>query len=226
MEQNTDPQKHMQCGCLYNNCTIHENKNQKNIEQPMKQNIPNFSKNEKKIESALVDIKIINRINRRPHCDFIIGRGKKDKMGNLNLQLNKNFNQRNIIYIDPDVSVGADVQKLIQDVDFSEFGISIDFDPKEEINIRFIFDWACFYCTAIDHMMNIVQKLNRRCEILVPLNFDESLVPTIIKTKFSHPFIRIGIIDGQYPLFDWTTDTHNISKVINPSKYILISAYQ
>jgi len=223
MNPNIDAPQQMECRCLYNDCTIHESSDQKNIEQPVNNSITRSL--EKKTETLQNKFMIINRINRRPHCDFIIGRGKNNKHGNLNLQLNKNFNQRNIIYIDPDVSVCADVQQLIEDIDFSQFGISLEFDPKEEINIRFIFDWSCFYCTAIDHMMDIIHGLNRRCEIFIPLYLNESIIPTIIRTKFNHPFIRIGLIEGQYPLFDWEDDAVNITKHINPSKYILISAY-
>ena len=151
--------------------------------------------------------------------DFIIGRGKIDIPGYLNLPINKYLQSRNIIFIDPDERVGADIQQNVQDVNFSQY------DDNKIINIRFIFDWSCFYCTAIYGIVSIVQKLNRKCQFLIPLGIDEKTIPDIIKITLRRPFIKLDLIEGLYPLFDWESDGEKIGKFINRSAYILISGF-
>jgi hypothetical protein len=187
----------------------------------------------------------------KPHCDFIVGRGRVEPRDYMNLPLNTTFASRNVVFIDPNQSMHADVKQSIQDVDFKQFGISRDQDIYETIDVRIIFDWSSFYCGALQFLPNIVKKIGRRCQILVPLNKDENYIPDDIKQTLLDPFTKddkfnhhcniftIQLVDGRYPLFDWDKisqktlenirsfipSANSLADVVNPNKYIVISAF-
>src|SRR5690606_14281736 len=68
---------------------------------------------------ALDREKIFQRFGHSPHIDFIIGRGTKEPKNYLNIPLSSSFCDRNVVYIDPEPSVCANVKLLLEDVDFS-----------------------------------------------------------------------------------------------------------
>lgn len=179
----------------------------------------------------------------RTHYDFIVGRGRVEPQENVNFPLNLTLASRNIVFIDPNPSVQADVKQLIQDVDFKHFGILRDQDVYETIDVRIIFDWSSFYCGALQCLPNIIKKIGRRCKILVPLNKDENLIPNDIKQILNPPdeskLFTITLADGRYPLFDWdrispntlrvirkfAPSANSLADVVNPNKYVVISAF-
>lgn len=170
------------------------------------------------------------------HIDFVIGRGKKYPTRCLNIPINNFFDNRNIIYIDPIPEMGADINSFLHDVDFSSFGICYDQDPECLITIRFIFDWSSFYCGALQNLSSTIKKIGRKCQIFVPLSTDEKDIPQDVKNEISKTDIfKIDLVDGQYPLFDWSKTIRssnslfsreiNISEYVNPNKYMIINAY-
>lgn len=170
----------------------------------------------------------INHNNQtKKHIDFIIGRGREDTTGFLNLPINRKLLDRNIIYIDSNCET-ADIKKYIEDVDFSLFNITKDIDKNEEISIRFIFDWSTFYCSALRNLPLIAKKLNRRFKVLVPLYTDENDIPYDIKNTLNDSIFTISLVNGKYPLFDWNNNINDNNKVydyINKDKYIMIYVY-
>ncbi|VBB18928.1 hypothetical protein YASMINEVIRUS_1460 [Yasminevirus sp. GU-2018] len=174
----------------------------------------------------------------RPHFDFIIGRGKTYPPGYMNLPLNPALAKRNIIYIDPNPVMNADIQKYLHEVDFSHYGICDEQDPSREIDVRFIFDWSSFYCGALSSLTNIVLGIGRKCQILVPLDPSEREVPGDILRELNNDLFTISTVEGRYPLFDWSYDDRNksdldpmtqerkmVSSRVNPRRYVRIEAF-
>ena len=164
------------------------------------------------------DLTLNKGYDKKTQLDFIIGRGRNLPKGFMNIPMNVEFEKRNVIFIDPDPRMNADIKQWLRDVDFRYYGIFKDQDPDSLINLRFIFDWSSFYCGAIDEMINVISKIDHQCEILVPLDNDEHTVPDIIKQSFNGSNFNIMIIHGYYPLFDPRINL----KIINPFKYIVI----
>ena len=180
-----------------------------------------------------------NRLtHHRAHFDFIVGRGRSYPKGYINFPLNPFFIHRNVVYIDPNPDMNADVLKYLDDVDFSNYGICDSHDPDCKIDVRIIFDWSSFYCGALSNLTNTITKIGRRCQILVPLNAPESLIPSEIIRELDNNIFTISIVEGAYPLFDWSkekliiakTDDRDINQTaisnhVNPKKYIRIDGY-
>ncbi len=173
---------------------------------------------------------IITERNKHEHYDFIIGRGQDEPNEYLNFPLNPMFHNRNIIYIDPNPVMNADIKQPLQDVDFSYFGICKYQDRKENINVRFIFDWSSFYCGALQCLTDIVLKIGRRCQILVPLNKEELYIPKDIINTLNNKIFTLSTTEGKYILFDWTQEhklpiNKKMSTYINCERYINIHAF-
>ena len=159
------------------------------------------------------------------HIDFIIGRGKNNPHGYRNIPIDPCLMKRNVIFIDPNPAMDSDIKEWLHKIDFSQFGICITDDPEQIINVRFIFDWSSFYCSAVSNMANVIRTIKHRCQILVPLDQNENTMPHIIKVTYNDPIFKPEIIEGLYPLFDWNRDDKQTINVINPSRYIRINAY-
>ena len=164
------------------------------------------------------------------HYDFIIGRGQNEPNEYLNFPLNPLFNNRNIIYIDPNPQMNADIKQPLQDVDFSFFGLCKYQDVNETIRVRFIFDWSSFYCGALECLTDIVLKLGRRCQILVPLNKDEPMLPKNIINTLNNKLFTLSTAEGKYILFDWSKETilphgKKMSTYVNNERYIKIDVF-
>lgn len=166
---------------------------------------------------------IITNIN--PHYDFIIGRGKNDPSGYMNFPLNPIFSKRNIVFIDANPIMNADIKQLLHHVDFNNFGICHNQDPMEVIDVRFLFDWSSFYCGALQNLNEIISKIGRKCQIFVPLSKDENTIPIEIKGTLSNKIFMITLVEGYYPLFNWNNESQTIKDYINPNRYIRIYAY-
>lgn len=164
-----------------------------------------------------------------PHFDFIIGRGKILPKGNMNLPMNPIFAKRNIIYIDSNPNVEADIRKPLHLIDFSSFGITKQQDPNEHISVKFYFDWSSFYCGALQNLTDTIMALGRQCQILVPLDAYSDSLPDIIKPYLESSIFTLTIVEGQFPLFDWSAhESQNISTIcslLNSQKYICIYAF-
>jgi hypothetical protein len=167
-----------------------------------------------------------------PHYDFIVGRGKNAPNHYMNFPLNPNLQKRNIVYIDPNPAMDADIRQMLDEVDFRSFGICKDQDPKEEINIRFFFDWSSFYCGAIQSLTKVILGIGRKCQIFVPLSKDEQTIPSDVKFRLSSNIFTLALVEGRYPMFDW--NEHNdpvihakpsMRNVMNPDRYIRIDTY-
>lgn len=156
------------------------------------------------------------------HIDFVVGRGRNNPIGYMNIPLNNNIKNRNIIFIDPNPVMDSDIHKSIKDVDFSQFNILHNQDINRSINIRIIFDWSSFYCTAIYDLPNVIRNIGRNITILVPLSKNENNIPTEIYYNFNDPSFNVSLKNGKYPLFDWSKN----HKEINQNHYIQISCYE
>lgn len=154
------------------------------------------------------------------HYDFIVGRGHTEPSGYMNFPINPIFNNRNIIYIDPNIAMNADIKQPLHEVDFSVFNI-------EDAKIRFIFDWSSFYCGALQTLTDTMKKLNKSCQIFVPLNKDEKSIPRDIVNTLINKIYTLSTTEGKYILFDWSKDktlqeNERMSSFINSEKYIKI----
>ena len=79
-------------------------------------------------------------------------------------------------------------------------------------------------------MADIAKTLNRSFQILVPLNQNEQHISQEIKQILSGSEFVHCIAEGAYPLFNWNRHTEfytvrkmDISKYVNPDRYILIN---
>ena len=164
-------------------------------------------------------------MNFNSHFDFVIGRGKVYPIGYMNIPLNPRLYNRNLIYIDPNLEMDADIKQRLHEIDFSIFGICKDQDITESIDIRFIFDWSSFYCGALHSLTNVIMGIGRKCQILVPLSKNENTIPSDIKSELSSDIFTISLVEGFYPLFDKTNNIKLLEDYINSSRYIKIYAY-
>lgn len=154
------------------------------------------------------------------HYDFIIGRGHKYPVGCMNFPLNPYFRNRNIIYIDPNSAMDADIQQPLQDVDFSVFDIR---DEK----IRFIFDYSSFYCSAIQTLTDTMIKLNKPCQVYVPLYKEEKQIPLDIIRTLTNKMYTLSTTEGKYILFDWSQndvlpENMRMKTHLNSERYVRI----
>ena len=171
--------------------------------------------------------------NNKNQYIFIIGRGRKTQYGHVNFPINPKFEKSNCIFIDYDQTVNADIEQRFEDVDYHQFGIC-----KGQINenaiIKFYFDWSSFYCT-IQNIKCVAEKIGRTCQFFVPLSITEnsfssetenSFFSNVVKT-LTCDFLTFAIVEGSYPLFDWTNDIPNmLSKTFNSNKYIKIYSFE
>ena len=195
------------------------------------------------------DILFNNAFCENEHYDFIVGRGHNEPKDYINLPINPAFAKRNVVFIDSNPRVNADIQQSIQDIDFSHFGICKEQkqnqyqyqnqDFNESININFIFDWSSFYCGAMHNLVNIMNNLGRKCRIFIPLDRPHDTIPNDIMQSLENDMFEIVIKDGLYPLFDWNKEEYVyleedqksqsnklklVSDYVNPDRYILIHA--
>jgi hypothetical protein len=179
----------------------------------------------------------INNIEQE-HYDFIVGRGRNELPDYMNLPINPVFASRNVVFIDCNPNMQADIQQRIEYVDFSWFGICNEQDPHERISVNIIFDWSSFYCGAMQNLKNIVTSIGRRCHIFVPLDSTSNNIPIDISRELQTSIFTIIVKDGRYPLFDWNKDSDIslginpmtgkrkiISELVNPNKYMIIYAF-
>jgi hypothetical protein len=158
------------------------------------------------------------------HIDFIVGRGRLEYKGALNLPIHKSFKVRNCVFIDAWSTVEPDVCIDFSNIDFTTFGICRHQDPYNQIKIRIIFDWSTFFCGCIQSLFTQCTRIGRSCEILVPLLPSEHSVPSDIKRTLWQPVFKLELIDGKYPLFDWVHCVQKqISNYVNPNVYLKIS---
>jgi hypothetical protein len=216
------------------NQELDKESNKEQIKKIEEQKIEEQKIEEQKIEKQKIEEQKIKEQEKIQHIDFIIGRGRNKLKDHLNLPLNPEILKRNIIFVDENERTNADVKKLLEDIDFTNFGICKHQDPFEEIEIRFIFDWASFYCSALYNLKRMMLRLNRKCQIIVPLNVDEKTIPCDVKRELNIPIFDIKIINDQYPLFNWdlNEDLSNMKKfkantswigdLINPDQYLQI----
>ena len=156
------------------------------------------------------------------HIDFIVGRGRREFKGALNLPLHTSFNSRNCIYIDSWDVVEPDICADFNMVDFTTFGICRREDPHNNIKIRIIFDWSTFFCGCIQGLFIACTQIGRPCEMLVPLLPSERNIPSDIKQILWQPIFKIELVKGKYPLFDWHSSTKPIHTYVNQNVYLKI----
>lgn len=145
------------------------------------------------------------------HHIFIVGRGRKQIKGYLNLP-QSDLIPDECIYVDPNAEVEPDIRQKIEDIDFN-------FDDKKSITI--IFDFSTFYCTAMRNVPTIAYKMKGRSfNILVPLSKDEKDIPSDLKFALKAKIFDINLVEGQYPLFDFSK--RFVKDFINDTHYIMI----
>lgn len=150
--------------------------------------------------------------NHIKHNIIVVGRGRKDIRGGLNISINKTFNQDDIIYIDQDQLSEADIRLPLKDVDFTKI-------PLSSSDLDIYFDWSSFYCDAMYCLKDKLVSISKITHVYIPLEYHENKIPSEITYEFKSNDFRIDLVDGEYPLFDWDKD---VSKYINPDKYIRI----
>jgi hypothetical protein len=134
--------------------------------------------------------------------------------------------------------MNADIKQCLNEVDFSLFDVCKDQDPNENISVRIIFDWSTFYCGALQTLTDVVNKIGRRCQILVPLDPHENIVPLDVVRHLANGPYTLTVAEGQHPLFDWSLDGNpilgtnymngqpkRISDIVNPKRYLRIYAF-
>jgi len=163
------------------------------------------------------------------HIDFIVGRGHNNPDKYMNIPINPELLNRNIIYIDPNPEMNADIKQLMHLVDYSVFDIK-----KNSIKTRFMFDWSSFYCGGLQYLEEVAKQIDYEFEVLVPLEKNENNISSTIQSTLNkNERFNVAIVNGKYPLFDWsntnlseyTKSSQNIkslSDLINPEKYIII----
>jgi hypothetical protein len=159
------------------------------------------------------------------HIDFIVGRGRQEYKGGLNLPIHPSFKLRNCVYIDSWDVVKPDICADFTHVDFTMFGICRQHDPHNRIKIRIIFDWSTFFCGCIQGLFTQCRQIGRACDILVPLLSSEHNIPSDIKQTLWQPVFKLELVQGKYPLFDWTSSDPNkkIGKYVNSKLYLKIN---
>lgn len=155
------------------------------------------------------------------HVDFIVGRGRRDFQGALNLPIDAVFNSRNCVYIDSWDLLKPDICAKFSEVNFGSYGITPFYDPFSQIQVRIFFDWSTFFCGCIQHLFKKCTELGRRCEIYVPLLPSENSIPSDIKRTLWQPVFTVELVSGKYPLFDWGTEK-NIYQYVNTNFYLKI----
>jgi hypothetical protein len=163
------------------------------------------------------------------HIDFIIGRGHNNPNKYMNIPINPELLNRNIIYIDPNPEMNADIKQLMHQVDYSVFDIK-----KNSIKTRFMFDWSSFYCGGLQHLEEVAKQIDYEFEVLVPLEKNENNISSTIESTLNkNKRFNAAIVNGKYPLFDWSNtnlseymktsqNIKSLSDLINPEKYIVI----
>lgn len=151
---------------------------------------------------------------------FIVGRGRDDPEGNLNLALNQNVANR-AMYIDYDDKLDPDIVGYVENVRFADF--------VEEQVIDIFFDWSAFYCSALPNIDRIAQNvLGHDANINVPLYTDERSLPGDITRYLDEANKKLGqgekivamVVYSKYPLFDWSDE--EVPKYINSRCYVRI----
>ena len=168
-----------------------------------------------------------NEIEKHKHINFIVGRGRVEFKGGLNIPLSPIFTNSNNVFIDGMLDVEPDIAKPLSDVDFTQFGITKEQDPENKIDVKILFDWSSAYCGGIQSIHRIAQQLRRPFEIYIPFSNSENKIPSDIKNILWQPVYDFILEDGYYPLFDWTIDVlqssnRHISDHVNPNHYLKI----
>lgn len=183
------------------------------------------------LEDTQEDMPFKNRLN------IIVGRGRTDQKGNKNLPLNigpeSGIDPNYIMYVDPDIKLDADIQIVIEEIDF----IKLEF-ADHITDIRIYFDWSTFYCTAIHNIIDIIQVLHEVLEkdvtVYVPLYPEDKTIPSDVKrliidnklrkNKIMSSKIKVMIVHDEYPLFDWnnTQRKQDLIQSVNNDIYLMI----
>lgn len=152
---------------------------------------------------------------------FIVGRGRDDPEGNLNLTLNQNVANR-AMYIDYDDELDPDIVGYVENVRFADF--------VEERVIDIFFDWSAFYCSALPNIDRIAQNVSGHdTNINVPLYTDERSLPGDINRHLDEANKKLGgqgekivamVVYSKYPLFDW--NDKKVPKYVNSRYYVRI----
>ena len=163
----------------------------------------------------------------KKHINFIVGRGRDELKGGLNIPLSPIFTNGNNVFIDALTEVKPDIAIPLSEVDFTKFGITKDQDPENKIDVRIYFDWSSAYCGGLHSIHKIAQQLKRPFEIYVTLSNTENKIPSDVKNILWYRCYDFILEDGYYPLFDWTVPVLKssgkpISDYVNPNHYLKI----
>lgn len=136
---------------------------------------------------------------------YVIGRGRTDVKGNINIPLNKKIVIQNLIFIDLNETSNPDYN-----LDF------IEMEYNNKVKNIFLFDWSTFYCSSIKNINKLLQKIDNFV-IYVPMDLDEfKICDELLLNKY---FIS-NLVKNKYPLYDWNSKI--TQKYINPNYFIKI----
>ena len=156
---------------------------------------------------------------------FVVGRGRKELYGYMNIPMNPDIIKRGVIFIDNNEESAPDICKYLHDVDLDAYGMLSR--QTNDIDFIIMFDWSSFYCNALEMLQHQMLNLSRRCTIIVPLAPDENIMPNEIKNKLTSKIFTLSITEGQYPMFDWSPQNiEKIKSIVNHNRYIEIRVYQ
>jgi hypothetical protein len=163
--------------------------------------------------------------------NIIVGRGRKEVEGNMNLPLNPIFDFSYVMYVDESPFSDPDVQMKIEDIDFSQFGFG-----DNVTDIRIYFDWSSFYCTAMHNIAQLITRfkyeVGKSVKVYVPLYVEDKSLPgdvkrCVIDSPLYDANVRLSMVYGKYPLFNWMDQNRNdkLKEAVNEEMYILINNY-
>ena len=163
---------------------------------------------------------------------LIVGRGRLDVQGNLNLPLNGGIARDSyILFVDSTDVSDPDIQSNIEELDFTTLGIS-----SEITSIKLYFDWSSFYCTAMQNIVAMMNKISRTMRravtICAPLYPGDKTIPddvkrNILESPLNDGDIKLMLVYDAYPLFDWEIENEKIRENfranVNPDSYLMIT---
>lgn len=164
----------------------------------------------------------LDKLKNYYHLFVIVGRGRHDLDGCLNLPLNPQLDNINTLYVDPNAEYKPDVVAHVQNLNFDSFGVTQNTDINGQINLFFCFDYSSFFCTALDALPLMAKHINRPFVVFVPLGPNENSIPSEVPHILHEPHFSVKLIYGRYPLFDW--DNSN-SKGLHAATYINKNVY-
>lgn len=179
------------------------------------------------VTQKFVKMQMLNNINtftleelkNADHLFVIVGRGRSNPDGYLNLALNPHLKNINTLFVDPNPNYMPDIVALIQDVNFDAFEIA----NSNKIFKIFCFDYSSFFCTAIYSLPSIAKRINSPFVVFVPLGDGENKIPSEITHALHEPMFTTKIMHGKYPLFDWEVSNaheNNVATYVNKDVYI------